>query len=48
MDWIVLAQGRDKWRALVKVVMNLLVPQNVEKFLSVGGLLSTAQLHKVS
>jgi hypothetical protein len=26
MDWIGLAQERDKWRALVKVVMNLRVP----------------------
>jgi len=26
MDWIELAQYRDRWRALVNVVMNLLVP----------------------
>jgi hypothetical protein len=25
MDWIVLAQNRDQWRALVNTVMNLLV-----------------------
>jgi hypothetical protein len=26
MDWIELAQGRDRWRAVVNVVMNLEVP----------------------
>jgi len=26
MDWIGLAQGRDMWRMLVSVVMNLRVP----------------------
>ena len=26
MDWINLAQNRDRWRALVNVVMNLWVP----------------------
>jgi len=26
VDWIGLAQDRDRWRTLVSVVMNLLVP----------------------
>jgi len=26
MDWIELAQGRDRWRELVDVVMNFRVP----------------------
>ena len=29
MDWIELAQDRDRWRALTNVVMNLQAPSNV-------------------
>jgi hypothetical protein len=34
MHWFALCQDRDRWWALVKVVMNLWFPQNVRNFLS--------------
>ena len=34
MDWIGLAQGRDRWRTLVSAVMNLQVPWNAWNFLT--------------
>jgi len=32
MDWVDLAQDTDRWWALVNMIMNLQVPQNVGNF----------------
>jgi hypothetical protein len=31
MDWIIPAEDRDQWRALVNTIMNLRIPGNVEE-----------------
>jgi hypothetical protein len=50
VDWIRLAQDRDKWRPLVDAIMNLRVQKNASKLSSgytTGGLSGSAQLHRV-
>jgi hypothetical protein len=51
VDWIGLAQDRNRWRALVNSVSNLRVLYNGEKLssgLKTGDLSSSAQIHGIS
>jgi hypothetical protein len=47
MDWIDLAQDREKWWALLTEIMNLWVPQHVENFLTEDLLDSQEGLHSM-
>jgi hypothetical protein len=51
VDWIGLAQDRNRWRVLVNSVLSLRVPLNAGKIssgLTSSSLWSSAQLHRVS
>jgi hypothetical protein len=48
VDWIVLAQDRNKCRALVNSVFNFRNAGKQSSFLTTFGLSSGAQLHRVS
>jgi hypothetical protein len=51
VDWIGLAQDRNRCRALVNSVLNIWVPENAGALsigLTTGGLSSSAELHRVS
>jgi hypothetical protein len=51
MDWINLAEDRDRWRTVVNAVMDLRVPQNAVNFLSSSGRFSFSKrtlIHGVS
>jgi hypothetical protein len=50
VDWIVVAQNRDKWRALANAVISLAVLQNDGKLTSgynTDGFSGISQLHRV-
>jgi hypothetical protein len=48
MDWIGLAQDRNRWRALVNSLLNLRNAGKLSSGLTFSGLSSSAQLHRVS
>jgi hypothetical protein len=51
VDWIGLAQDRNRWWALVNSVLNLRVPWNAGKLssgLASNGLSSSVELHRAS
>jgi hypothetical protein len=51
VDWIGLAQDRNRWTAVVNSVLNLRIPRNAGKLsngLTSSGLSSSVQFHLVS
>jgi hypothetical protein len=46
VDWIGLAQDRDKWRALANA--GSVNAEKLSSGLTIGGLLSSTQFHRVS
>jgi hypothetical protein len=51
VDWIGLAQDKDKWKALVNAIMSLRVPKMLGKLSSgytIGGLSSSFQFRRIS
>jgi hypothetical protein len=51
VDWIGLAQDRNRWRALMNSVLNLRIPRNAGKLwsgLTSSGLSTSVQLHTIS
>jgi hypothetical protein len=40
MHWTDTVQDKDKWHAIVNMVMNILVPQNIGNFLTSLGTIS--------
>jgi hypothetical protein len=48
MDWIDLAEDRDRWQAVVKAIMSRLVTYNVGNFLTRVSFSRRTLLHAVS
>jgi hypothetical protein len=44
VDWTVLAQAGDKWRAIAKTVMNFQVPNNAGTFMTSSGVIKFSRM----